>query len=75
MLSSHDLEKLRSKQQELSSLSRCQDAEKIRKSVDKDALQRALETGDTQSVSNAVSQILSTKEGAEFFRNLENLLK
>lgn len=75
LLSSHELEKLRSKQGELASLSNSENAEKIRKSIDKDALQKALDSGDTKSVSNAVSQILSTKEGKEFFENLEKLLK
>ena len=75
MLSSRDLEKLQAKQSELAALSGSDNAEKLRKCVDKDALQKALDTGDTQSVSKAVAQILSTKEGAELFRNLENLLK
>lgn len=75
LLSSRELEKLRSRQNELTSLSNSENAEKIRKSVDKKALQKALDSGDTKSVSNAVSQILSTKEGKEFFKNLENLLK
>ena len=74
-LSDRELEKIRSKQSELASLSNSESARKIRQNVDADALRKALQAGDSQSVSNAVSQILSTKEGSEFFKNLENLLK
>ena len=68
-------EKIRGKEQELKKLADSKDGEKIKQMVDGDALQKALDEGDTAALQSTISQVLKTDEGARLLSRLEQLFK
>lgn len=72
-LASND--KIRGKEQELKKLADSKDGEKIKQMVDGDALQKALDEGDTAALQSTISNVLKTEEGARLLSQLEQLFK
>ena len=68
-------EKIRGKEQELKKLADSKDGEKIKQMVDGDALQKALDEGDTAALQSTISNVLKTDEGARLLSQLEQLFK
>lgn len=69
-------EKIREKQPEIEKLVSSSDGEKVKKMLSsRGNLQEALEKGDTETLTNTVRDILSTKEGARLAKQLEELFK
>ncbi len=68
-------EKIRGKEQELKKLADSKDGEKIKQMVDGDALQKALDEGDTAALQSTISKVLKTDEGARLLSQLEQLFK
>ncbi|MBQ8831378.1 MAG: hypothetical protein IJ017_07240 [Oscillospiraceae bacterium] len=68
-------DKIRGKERELTKLANSHDGEKIKQMVDGDALQKALDTGDTAALQSTISQVLKTDEGARLLSQLEQLFK
>ena len=68
-------DKIRGKERELEKLANSKDGEKIKQMVDGDALQKALDTGDTAALQSTISQVLKTDEGARLLSQLEQLFK
>ena len=68
-------EKIRGKEQELKKLADSKDGEKIKQMVDGDALQKALDEGDTAALQSTISQVLKTDEGARLLSRLDQLFK
>ena len=48
---------------------------KIQQMVDGDALQKALDEGDTAALQSTISNVLKTEEGARLLSQLEQLFK
>jgi len=72
-LASND--KIRGKEQELKKLADSKDGERIKQMVDGDALQKALDEGDTAALQSTISNVLKTEEGARLLSQLEQLFK
>ena len=72
-LASND--KIRGKEQELKKLADSKDGEKIKQMVDGEALQKALDEGDTAALQSTISNVLKTEEGARLLSQLEQLFK
>ena len=68
-------EKIRGKEQKLKKLADSKDGEKIKQMVDGDALQKALDEGDTAALQSTISKVLKTDEGARLLSQLEQLFK
>ena len=72
-LASND--KIRGKEQELKKLADSKEGEKIKQMVDGEALQKALDEGDTAALQSTISKVLKTDEGARLLSQLEQLFK
>ena len=68
-------EKIKGKERELEKLANSADGEKIKQMVDGDALQKALDAGDTAALQSTIAQVLKTDEGARLLTQLEQLFK
>lgn len=77
ILGSDKADKLASKEGDIQQLINSADGQKIKSMMSKDAgaLKEAVKKGDTETLQNALSSILSTEEGARLAKQIKDMFK